>query len=190
MNDNSIILKITYGKVSFLFMGDAGQEAEQTLLDGDAELSSTILKIGHHGSDTATSAPFLSAVGPFYAIISCGAGNKYGHPSSAVLSRLERNNVKIFRTDQDGTIICKTDGHNIVWETNKQRTTGQKTEAKPDEPPIRARAEEYVGNLSTRKFHFLYCTGAQTMKEENKIYFSSREDAIAIGYAPCGICQP
>ena len=87
-NDNSIVLKVNFGATSFLFTGDAERAEEQDLLNAGVNLQSTVLKVGHHGSDTSTSYPFLRAVAPQYAVISVGAGNSYGHPTEAVLSRL------------------------------------------------------------------------------------------------------
>ena len=80
-NDNSIVLKVSFGATSFLFTGDAERAEEQDLLNAGVSLQSTVLKVGHHGSDTSTSYPFLRAVAPQYAVISVGAGNSYGHPT-------------------------------------------------------------------------------------------------------------
>ena len=81
LNQNSIVLKITYGKVSFLLMGDAGAEAESSLISTSYDLKSDILKVGHHGSSSSTSTAFLNDVKPAISIIEVGAGNDYGHPT-------------------------------------------------------------------------------------------------------------
>ena len=88
MNDTSIVLKITYGETSFLFTGDAEREAELSILDTGADVSATVLKVGHHGSSSSTSYPFLREVNPEIAVISAGENNDYGHPHKEVLSRL------------------------------------------------------------------------------------------------------
>lgn len=116
LNNSSIILKVVHGNKSFLFTGDAEREEEQTLLDKGL-LKADVLKVGHHGSDTSTSYVFLREVMPEYAVISCGKGNSYGHPSEEVLSRLRDANLKVYRTDLQGDIIAVSDGENITFST-------------------------------------------------------------------------
>ena len=116
-NDTSIVLKITYGETSFLFTGDAERAAEQVILDSGADLSATVLKVGHHGSETSTTYPFLRQVMPKYAVISVGAGNSYGHPAENTLSRLNDADVEVFRTDLLGDIICTSDGKTVTITT-------------------------------------------------------------------------
>lgn len=118
-NDNSIVLKVSFGATSFLFTGDAERAEEQDLLNAGVNLQSTVLKVGHHGSDTSTSYPFLRAVAPQYAVISVGAGNSYGHPTEAVLSRLRDAGVTTFRTDLHGEIIAISDGQTVNFSTAK-----------------------------------------------------------------------
>ena len=118
-NDNSIVLKVSFGATSFLFTGDAERAEEQDLLNSGVNLQSTVLKVGHHGSDTSTSYPFLRAVAPQYAVISVGAGNSYGHPTEAVLSRLRDAGVTTFRTDMQGEITAVSDGQTISFSTAK-----------------------------------------------------------------------
>ena len=121
-NDNSIVLKVSFGATSFLFTGDAERAEEQDLLNAGVNLQSTVLKVGHHGSDTSTSYPFLRAVAPQYAVISVGAGNSYGHPTEAVLSRLRDADVTTFRTDMQGEITAVSDGQTINFSTAKNAT--------------------------------------------------------------------
>ena len=118
-NDNSIVLKVSFGATSFLFTGDAERAEEQDLLNAGVNLQSTVLKVGHHGSDTSTSYPFLRTVAPQYAVISVGAGNSYGHPTEAVLSRLRDAGVTTFRTDMQGEITAVSDGQTINFSTAK-----------------------------------------------------------------------
>lgn len=118
-NDNSIVLKVNFGATSFLFTGDAERAEEQDLLNAGVNLQSTVLKVGHHGSDTSTSYPFLRAVAPQYAVISVGAGNSYGHPTEAVLSRLRDAGVTTFRTDLQGEITAVSDGQTVNFSTAK-----------------------------------------------------------------------
>ena len=118
-NDTSIVLRIQYGSTSFLFTGDMESTAETDLLDAGTYLSSTVLKVGHHGSSSSTSYRFLREVLPDYAVIPVGADNKYGHPTEAVLSRLEDAEVQIYRTDLHGTIIAESDGSTVTFHTEK-----------------------------------------------------------------------
>ena len=114
-NNTSIVLRVVYGKTSFLFTGDMEYTAEQDLLDAGVSLKSTVLKVGHHGSDTSTSYRFLREVAPTYAVISVGAGNSYGHPTETVLSRLRDADVTLFRTDLQGDILCTSNGESVTF---------------------------------------------------------------------------
>lgn len=122
LNDTSIVLKITYQNISFLLTGDASTKVEQKL--NPADLESTVLKVGHHGSSTATNEKFLNTVNPKYAIISVGENNQYEHPHTTVLNTLASHNITTYRTDQDGTIKVITDGTNIEISTVKTDTNG------------------------------------------------------------------
>ena len=120
MNDQSLMVKITFGNTSFIFTGDAAWEAEQDALASGIDLHADVLKLGHHGSLTSSCQEFLDAVQPKYAIISVGAGNKYGHPSDETLLRLSHLYVSVFRTDKHGTIICTSDGENLGFVMTKK----------------------------------------------------------------------
>lgn len=115
INDWSAVLKLTYGKRSFLFTGDAETKAETDMIASKQNLKADVLKVGHHGAKTSTSAAFLNVVKPTYAVISVGKGNSYGHPTADVLNRLKSYKVNIFRTDLQGTIIAKTDGKSLTF---------------------------------------------------------------------------
>lgn len=113
INDLSIVLKISYQKTSFLFMGDAEKEAEKSLINRNVNVKADFLKVGHHGSYSSSSNDFLKKVNPSLAIISVG-DNKYGHPHISTLNRLAfiKN---LFRTDIVGNIIVKSDGECLLW---------------------------------------------------------------------------
>ena len=98
-NNASIVLRIKYGDTSFIFTGDAEREVEEKVLNSGYELESTVLKVGHHGSENSTSYAFLRQVAPKYAVISVGEDNIYGHPTEGTLSRLRDADVKTYRTD-------------------------------------------------------------------------------------------
>lgn len=116
LNNYSIVLKLIYKEKSFLFMGDAETLSEKEIT-GDVQAD--VLKVGHHGSRTSTSQAFLNKVNPSYAVISVGLNNDYKHPHQEVIDRLEKKNIKIYRTDQNGDIMFTTDGYNIDVKVEK-----------------------------------------------------------------------
>ncbi|MFN2530724.1 MAG: ComEC/Rec2 family competence protein [Pyrinomonadaceae bacterium] len=124
-NANSIVARVDYGDFSMLLAGDAEEQTEHRLLTKDANLRVTALKIAHHGSKYASSDDFLERVKPQFAFISCGAWNRYGHPAQAVLDRLQKLNVKLYRTDVQGEITLTTRGHDgdVAVKTAKDSTT-------------------------------------------------------------------
>lgn len=119
-NDQSLVVKITFGITSFLFMGDAEGEAEIELIESGQDLKADILKVGHHGSVSSSTPAFIDAVKPAYAIISVGENNVYGHPDEEVLHTLRNRYVNIYRTDKHGTIICTSDGEKLSFQMLKK----------------------------------------------------------------------
>ncbi|WP_427108720.1 MBL fold metallo-hydrolase [Lysinibacillus xylanilyticus] len=119
-NDASIVLKIAYGNVSFLLTADAGVSLEKEMMQDDVK--ATILKAGHHGSNTSSSAEFIQAVHPEVTILSYGEGNKYGHPHAEVVERLQAIGSKIYATAEVGTVIVSTDGVN--YDVNSKEWSG------------------------------------------------------------------
>lgn len=114
-NNKSGIIKIVYGKNSFLFVGDAEHESEEYLVERYSEfLKSDVLKVGHHGSKTSSSDEFLELVDPKIGIISAGIMNKFKHPSKVVIDKFKHKNVVLRRTDYEGAIIITSDGENIT----------------------------------------------------------------------------
>lgn len=122
LNDTSIVLKVKHGTNTFLFMGDASTKIEKNLLNKD--IKSDVLKVGHHGSRYSTSLEFLKKVSPEYAVISVGENNTYKHPHEEILKRLEEQNIQIYRTDKQGTILAKSNGSIITFSTIKTDTNG------------------------------------------------------------------
>lgn len=119
-NNNSIIGKLVYGKFSMLFTGDAGKAEEDKLIkEQNSKLFSRILKVGHHGSKSSSQSKFIRSIKPEIAVISCGLNNEFGHPTDEALSRLEKEKVKIYRTDKDGTIRIETNGKE--WQVFPER---------------------------------------------------------------------
>lgn len=121
LNENSVVLKVTYGETSFLLMGDAGLESEENIMEAGYNVDSDILKVGHHASTSGSGKTFISAVSPEISVIEVGSGNDYGHPHSEILKRLQEAST-VYRTDLDGTIIVTTDGSTYTVMTEKTGT--------------------------------------------------------------------
>ena len=117
LNNGSVVIQLVYRRVSFLLTGDIEAEAEEWLLAGSEDLPSTVLKVGHHGSDTSSTEEFLRAVSPKLAVISVGEDNHFGHPSPEVLDRLHDHRVKVYRTDLSGAITVTTNGQRCKVES-------------------------------------------------------------------------
>lgn len=120
VNNDSLVVKATYGEASFLFMGDAEFEEEEELLDRFAKVDDTldvdVLKAGHHGSYTSSSNEFIAEVTPEWTVISCGMDNQYGHPHATSLYNIADYESALFRTDVQGTIVCVTNGTDYTWD--------------------------------------------------------------------------
>lgn len=201
-NNSSIILMIRYGETSFLFTGDAEREAEQAVLDSGAELKADVLKVGHHGSDTSTSYPFLREVMPEYAVISVGEGNSYEHPEEGTLSRLRDAEAEILRTDLNGDIIISSDGKELTVTTDKSATEEQlltpggkswsianpaadeNQEPDPEETDLPQSQETMVWiPKSGSKYHS--DPKCSNMKDPAQVSLSQAE---SMGYTPCKKC--
>ena len=126
IHDDMLVLRLSFGKVSFLLAGDMAEDLEARI--ASSLRPTTVLKVGHHGSRTSTSTAFLNAIRPEVAIISVGAGNSYGHPTSQALGRLQAVGAKVYRTDQAGTVTVSTDGNTYTVTTER---TGSSTQALP-----------------------------------------------------------
>jgi len=182
VNNSSLVLKITYGETSFLFKGDAERQSELDMIEAGYDLSATVLKVSHHGSDSSTIYPFLREVMPEVAVISCGVNNQYGHPHENVLSRLRDADIKLYRTDLQGDIIIRSDGIKLTVETHKN------ADIITNPTEIYGRDFAHIGNSRTKKFHTSDC---HTLPEEhNRVHLETRDHAIDGGYDPCGNCKP
>ena len=194
-SNDSIVLVVRYGGNSFLFTGDMERESEIELCEQYSdEYPIDLLKVGHHGSDTSSSYRFIRMLMPEYAVISVGENNNYGHPTDAVLSRLSDADVKTYRTDLNGDIYVYSDGKNITIETAKEAyeseifkpadviNNDKNTEVSNGE------AQAYVLNTKSMKFHYPSCSGLPTKNRADTT--ATRDELIAQGYSPCGICKP
>ena len=113
-NDSSIVTRNDYGQTAFIITGDAEDWSEYMMIDSSMNLKANVLRIAHHGSNTASTAEFLRTIQPKYAVISVGKDNGYGHPHQEVLGRLADIKAEILRTDELGTIIMESDGKTII----------------------------------------------------------------------------
>lgn len=161
-NNTSIVLRIVYGDTSFLFTGDAEEEAEEVILQSGQDIQSTVLKVGHHGSRTSTSETFLDTVNPAYAVISCGKDNSYGHPHDITLAKLQSKDIEIFRTDELGDIYCTSDGKDVTFTYGEyhQPTEGPAaSEVEVEEPQQEDEViNTYILNTGSMKFHAPDCS--------------------------------
>ena len=159
-NNNSIVIKLTYGDDKFLFTGDAEKSEEDGIW---TNIKCDVLKVGHHGSDSSSSFNFLKKVEPTYAVISCGLHNSYGHPTDNVLKRLYDRNIDVYRTDLQGTIVFTSDGSNISVNVNPYEyappvvTTTTTTKHEQNNPSDDS-GTTYVLNTNTKKIHYESCS--------------------------------
>lgn len=116
LNNYSIVIKLQYGKTSFLFTGDAEGLSEKEMMRRGFDLAANVLKLGHHGSIRSTTGEFLDRVNPQYAVIMVGKNNNYRHPHKRTMEKLKAKGIKVYRTDENGTIVSISDGENITFD--------------------------------------------------------------------------
>lgn len=190
LNNNSVVVRLDFKEFSILFTGDIEKEREgQLLTKSRSNLNADILKVGHHGSSSSSFPLFIKSVGPKIAVISCGHGNKYGHPHQETISLLQSLGIEIYRTDLSGTILIKTDGIDYQIFTEKESIRAPpvvKTETKTTE----TQEYKYAASKKSEVFHYIYCSYVKKIKQEELILFKTREEAIASGRRPCKKCKP
>lgn len=191
-NNNSVIIKLTYGDDKFLFTGDAEKSEEDGIW---TNIKCDVLKVGHHGSDSSSSSNFLKKVEPSYAVISCGLHNSYGHPTNDVMIRLNDRNIDVYRTDLQGTIVFTSDGSNISVNVNPSEytppvVTTTTTAQQEQNTPVEDNSTTYVLNTNSKKIHYASCSSVDDMKESNKAFTNDYAQAITDGYKPCERCKP
>lgn len=219
-NDASIACMVQNGSNKFLFTGDAGEDAEEDILDNGINISADVYHVGHHGSRYSTSKDFFDAVKPSYAVISCSEDNSYGHPHAETLNTLRMNGVKVYRTDEAGTVIATSDGKKITfnvpasetWQpgeptqnsSSPKTTQPQETQKETDNSAavVQETPKEdvnasvptgitYVLNKNTMKFHLPGCSSVDTIKPKNRQDTTmSRDEVIGSGFVPCKRCNP
>jgi len=204
-NNNSIAILLSHGENTFLFTGDAEEEEELDMVESGITLDADVYKAGHHGSRTSSSEKLLEAVSPDYAVISCGEGNSYGHPHSETLNHFRALGIKVFRTDEQGTIIAVSDGREITWNCTSSETwqAGEPVGSYGDHIAMSIQEPEdvtgleitdavtYICNTNSKKFHTLDCPSVEEMSDQNKLPTTlTREELIEQGYVPCKSCMP
>lgn len=192
-NNYSVVTKVTCGDISFMLTGDAEKESEYEMVNSGADLHADVLKCGHHGSSTSTTAKFLKAVDPSYAVISCGKDNDYGHPHKETMQKLNTLGTTILRTDQMGTIVAYTDGKGLSFSAANNNLPTELNKAEHEAATAKAAEPQeasYIGNKNSHVFHTPDCGGVKNMNEKNKVTFENREEAVEAGYHPCSSCNP
>lgn len=203
LNNYSAVVKIKFKNNSFLFMGDAESVSENEI---NTDVSANVIKIGHHGSSSSSQPSFISNVSPEHAIISCGFGNSYGHPSDTTIQTLQNAVCKIYRTDEVGTVVASSDGTNIT--INKKAY-----EVKPNAPPENAstsNGSSSRSNSSVESTNNSSSVSNNTETTETTVYITKtgkkyhragcsylKKSKIPISlsearqsYGPCGRCNP
>ncbi len=119
-NNDSLVMRVEFGSTSFLLTGDMEKQVEERLFDQGLLRPADVLKVGHHGSRTSSTADLLNAVRPAFGVISVGFDNSYGHPHPLTLSALQQRGVAVYRTDEQGLVRVLSDGHRLTVETAKE----------------------------------------------------------------------
>ncbi|MCH1983218.1 MBL fold metallo-hydrolase [Ruminococcus sp. OA3] len=179
LNSWSVGIRLEHGDNHFIFTGDGEGQTEKDILDSGIEVRSDVLKAGHHGSETSNSEKFIDAVNPEYAVISCGTGNQYGHPDASVLKYFAEQGIKVFRTDEQGTIIAKSDGSKITW--NLKPSTSMKAGTCWAE---QSGAIVHITKTG-KKYHNAGCRHLKSSDIEVPL-----REAKAKGMTPCSKCRP
>ncbi len=200
-NENSIVVRITFGETSFLFMGDADHDEENDLMKSGYEIKSDVIKIGHHGSADSSSKRFIKKVSPTYAIVSSGKNNQYRHPHEETLALLKKEKINLFRTDMQGDIIFVSNGYELKYATARNASANTFLTFKElyednktkdvKETSNDVTKTNYVLNTNTHKFHLPGCRHVGEIEDGNrKDFVGTKEEVIDMGYAPCGTCHP
>lgn len=211
INNQSIVLKVTYGSTSFLFTGDAEAEEEESILKKFKGLECDVLKVGHHGSNSSNTISWIRATAPKNAVISVG-NNSYGHPTQEILNKLTQAGSTIYRTDLQGDIIFYSDGQSVYVETEKNaaspaaslNSSASETSLNTvDTPNVSGDSTNFIKgndielpdgiafvlNTNTKKFHIPSCASVKDMSAKNMQFSNaSVEELIAYGYNPCQRC--
>lgn len=203
-NNNSIVLRIDHYNNSFLFTGDMEYQPQQVIIyDDELNAKADVVKVAHHGANSSYMKAFYDEVNPEYAVISCAKGNKHGHPHSSVLNDFKKRGVKVFRTDEQGSIVAVSDGNKITFSVEPSDTwavgipeddnvgTTEKYPHNISEKP--AEDITYVLNKSSMKFHYPTCESVTDTSQRNRIDLTCTREELISQYpdaSPCRRCNP
>lgn len=196
-NNQSIVVKVTYGVNSFIFTGDAEEEEENSIIRKYKGLNCDVLKVGHHGSNSSTSKAWLDATKPTYAVIPVGQ-NSYGHPTQNTIDKLTKAGATIYRTDLQGDIIFTSDGKKLSVQTEKNASSfevnagdgkkGSSGTVVGNDVSIPA-GTKFVLNTNSKKFHLQDCGSVKDMNAKNMQFSTaSVDELVKAGYKPCQRC--
>ena len=195
LNNYSAVLRISFGKSSFLFTGDAESVVESELIASGQTLKADVLKVGHHGSGYSSTSAFLKKVNPKYAIISVGK-NSYGHPNVDAMTRIATAGAEVYRTDEVGTIIVTTDGKTYTLDKNASTIQNKAPPVVLESTPAPVQEESVVEEVPAAQSGVVYVTktgskyhsyGCSYLKSCIETTLSS---AKSNGYEPCSRCNP
>lgn len=181
-NNSGIALILKNGSNSFLFSGDCEEEAEADMISNGIDLDVDVYKAGHHGSSTSSSEAFLDAMTPRYAVISCAEDNSYGHPHAETMNHLRARNIRVFRTDEQGSIIAYSDGKDITWSCSPSDSWQQGEKKQNDASVQRNKADTviYVVNEGNGRIHIdgaCAATGDGKSAMKHPVYFDTYKEA-------------
>lgn len=197
-NNFSVVIRVTFGNNSFMFNGDAEDVSENEILRGSYNVSSDLLKVGHHGSDSSTTQKFLDEVNPKYAIISAGKNNIYGHPAKSTMEKLRDKGTEVYRTDENGTIVASSDGENITFSTKPgsynyadettNSTDGDTSSVSPKiTPALSSNSKIIYHTPSGKSYH--YDNKCRTLKRSKTILSQTLGEALRSSHNdPCDVC--
>jgi competence protein ComEC len=209
-NDDSLVVRVEYGDISFLITGDIGENVEKDLVASGAVIESTVLKIAHHGSRYSSTYEFLRAVNPAYSVLSVGRNNPYGHPTETVLSRLKDQGSELYRTDLQGDITITSDGESLTVAVQKNQGADVyvpndafeepapvvvEPVPEPEPEPEVVAEPEAVAPTPVADTVYITNTGAKYHRDgcrylrQSKIPIE-RAEALAQGYDACSVCKP
>ncbi|MEG6523166.1 ComEC/Rec2 family competence protein [Desulfotomaculum sp. 1211_IL3151] len=184
LNDYSIVSKISFGETAFLLTGDAGILSEQEMITKGYDLRANVLKVGHHGSYTATGEKFLKAVNPQVAVISVAAKNDYGHPHREILERLKTSKVEVYQTAQQGTLVLVSDGKKITVENQTITTKGEVPIAKDTSVYVDKNAKGLIkGNINKNGDKIYHLPGQRNYEQTKpEAWFKTEDEAVQAGF--------
>ncbi|KMT22956.1 ComEC/Rec2 family competence protein [Clostridium cylindrosporum] len=217
LNNNSIVLKLAYKNTSFLLEGDAEDISENEMINKGYDLAADVLKVGHHGSSSSTTTSFLNKVNPKYSVIMTEKGNSYGHPHKETMDKLKSKSIKVYRTDENGTIIATSDGKIITFNSNPSSYTSPGNGSKKSTSNLGNTLSHEVTNSSKKSDSNVTVTlpkkNPSTNTSKGEVYFTPKgksyhsttncrtlsrsktilsgtvQEAISSGHGdPCNVC--